>query len=66
MQRMTDLLFGEQGVFHIDLGGRLNSAGSQLVYQNRGGLLPRKHPTPDITALYDGLVMETDNWNMTV
>lgn len=66
MQRMTDLLFGDQGVFHSDLDGRLNSAGSQLVYQNRGGVLPRKRPAPDVTPLYDGLIVETDNWKITV
>jgi ribonuclease Z len=66
MQRMTDLLFQENGVFQSDLNGRLNSPGSQHVYQNRGGVLPRKRPTPDITALYDNQVIETDNWKITV
>ena len=31
MQRMTDLLFAENGVFHPDLDGRINSPGSQRV-----------------------------------
>lgn len=66
MQRMTDLLFGEQGVFHPDLDGRINSAGSKLVYQNRGGALPRMRPAPDITPLHDGQVIESDNWKITV
>jgi len=66
MQRMTDLLFGENGVYHNDLDGRMNSAGSQRVYLNRGGKLPRKRPQPEITPLYDGQVIETDNWKITV
>jgi ribonuclease BN (tRNA processing enzyme) len=66
MQRMTDLLFGENGVFHNDLDGRINSIPSQQVFLNRGGLLPRKRPEPDITALYDGQVVETENWKVTV
>ena len=66
MQRMTDLLFGEQGVFHPDLDGRTNTEGSQQVYKNRGGVLPRKRPSPDITPLYDGLVVESDHWKVTV
>lgn len=66
MQRMTDLLFGEHGVFHNDLDGRINSAPSQRVYQNRGGTLPRRRPEPNITALYDGQVIESDNWKVTV
>ncbi len=66
MQRMTDLLFEENGVFQSDLNGRLNSPGSQHVYQNRGGVLPRKRPSPDITPLYDKQVIESDNWKITV
>lgn len=66
MQRMTDLLFGDQGVFHNDLDGRMNSAGSQRVYLNRGGTLPRKRPEPQVTALFDGQVIETDTWKVTV
>ena len=66
MQRMTDLLFGENGVYHSDLDGRLNSPGSQHVYQNRGGVLPRKRPAPDVTPLFDKQVIETDNWKITV
>jgi ribonuclease BN (tRNA processing enzyme) len=66
MQRMTDLLFGEEGVFHPDLSGRLNAPGSQLVYQNRGGVLPRKRPSPEVTALHDGQVIESDHWKITI
>jgi ribonuclease Z len=65
-QRMTDLLFGEQGVFHPDLNGRINAPGSQQVFLNRGGTLPRRRPAPNIVALYDGQVIETDNWKVTV
>jgi len=66
MQRMTDLLFGEQGVFHSDLNGRINSPGSQLVYQNRGGVLPRVRPAPEVIALYDNQIIESDHWKITV
>ena len=66
MQRMSDLLFGDQGVYHNDLDGRMNSEGSQRVYLNRGGTLPRARPAPQITALFDGQVIETDTWNVTV
>ena len=66
MQRMTDLLFGEHGVFHNDLDGRINSVPSQKVYQNRGGTLPRRRPAPNVTPLYDGQVIESDNWKVTV
>ena len=45
LQRMTDLLFGEHGVFHNDLDGRINSLPSQRVFLNRGGTLPRLRNT---------------------
>jgi ribonuclease BN (tRNA processing enzyme) len=66
MQRMSDLLFGEHGVYHNDLDGRMNSEGSKRVYHNRGGTLPRARPEPQITALFDGQVIETENWRVTV
>lgn len=66
MQRMTDLLFGDHGVYHNDLDGRMNSEGSQRVYLNRGGTLPRARPNPNITPLYDGQVITSDNWKVTV
>ena len=66
MQRMSDLLFEEEGVYHNDLDGRINSTGSQFVYQARGGKLPRARPKPHITALFDGQVIESDNWKITV
>ena len=65
MQRMTDLLFGENGVFHNDLDGRINSIPSQKVFTNRGGILPRKRPAPKVTGLYDGMVVEGDGWKVT-
>ena len=66
MHRMNDLLFKEQGVFHPDLDGRMNSSGSRVVYKNRGGTLPRKRPSPNITSLYDGQIIESDHWKVTV
>ncbi len=66
MQRMTDLLFGENGVFHPDLNGRLNSEGSKQVYLNRGGTLPRTRPSPVITPITDRQVIESDSWKVTV
>jgi len=66
MQRMTDLLFGEEGVFHPDLNGRLNSVGSQQVYLNRGGTLPRKRPSPVVTPIHDRMEVESDRWKVSI
>lgn len=64
--RMTDLLFDEDGVFGPDISGRIHAQGSQRVYVNRGGKLPRQRPQPDVTILYDGKIIETDNWKITI
>ena len=64
--RMTELLFGRDGIFEPDLAGRVDSPGSQRVYLNRGGTLPRRRPEPNVIALYDGQVIETDNWRVTI
>jgi ribonuclease BN (tRNA processing enzyme) len=66
MHRMSELLFQENGVFHPDLDGRMNSSGSRVVYKNRGGILPRLRPSPQITSIYDGQVIETKNCKVTV
>ncbi len=66
MHQMSDLLFREKGVFHPDLDGRMNSSGSRVVYKNRGGKLPRARPSPNISSLHDGQVIESDNWKVTV
>ena len=66
MQRMTDLLFAENGVFHPDLNGRLNSDGSMKVYLNRGGVLPRRRPSPVITPIHDRQEIESDRWKMSI
>jgi L-ascorbate metabolism protein UlaG (beta-lactamase superfamily) len=63
---MTDLLFSEDGVLGPDISGRVHAPGSQKVYVNRGGILPRRPPRPKITALYDGQVIESDHWKITV
>ena len=66
MHQMSDLLFREKGVFQPDLDGRMNSSGSRVVYKNRGGKLPRARPSPNISSLHDGQVIESDNWKVTV
>jgi len=64
--RMSELLFGESGVLDPDIKGRINAPGSQRVYLDRGGTLPRKRPAPTVVPLSDGQVVETDAWRVTV
>lgn len=65
-KRMTELLFGINGVLHPDINGRINAPGSKRVYQDRGGTLPRMRPQPKVVTLFDGQVIETAHWKITV
>ena len=63
--RMTSLLFGEGGVMDPDITGRINAPGSQRVFLDRGGTLPRRRPAPRVVPLRDGQVIESDHWKVT-
>ena len=64
--RMSERLFGEDGVLHADLNGRINAPGSQRVHLDRGGSLPRRRPEPRVVAIHDGMIIENAHWKVTV
>ena len=64
--RMTQLLFGESGVFGPDLAARTEHPGSHFIYEKRGGVLPRERPHPTVTEVADGTVVECPDWCITV
>ena len=64
-KRMTELLFGEDGVFGPDLAARTGHPGSHFIYEMRGGALPRKRPQPDVRELADGSGVEGKDWKVT-
>jgi len=65
-QRMTELLFGESGVYGPDLAGRTQHPGSEFIYEKRGGTLPRRPPVPVVTEVNHGSRVETDRWSVSV
>ena len=65
-ERMTQLLFGESGVFGPDLAGRTEHSGSHFIYEKRGGVLPRERPNPTVTEVADGTVIECADWRIKV
>ena len=65
-ERMTQLLFGESGVFGPDLAGRTEHPGSHFIYEKRGGVLPRKRPNPTVSEVADGTVVESTDWRIKV
>jgi ribonuclease BN (tRNA processing enzyme) len=64
--RMTALLFGEDGVYGPDLAARIGHESSLDVFRQRGGTLPRRRPTPRVTEVRAGSVVNGRAWAITV
>jgi ribonuclease BN (tRNA processing enzyme) len=62
---ITDKLFGKDGVFATDLIARTENVGSQEVWIERGGTLPRPWPSPTITEIEPGFSFSGSNWTLT-
>lgn len=66
LQQITDLYFGEQGVFATDLIARTQLPASQEVWASRGGELPRPWPAPIVTEVEPGFsYTHDDGWQIT-
>lgn len=63
--RMTDLLFGEDGVYGPDLAARTGHRSSLDVFAARGGSLPRRPPRPRVMEIRVGSVIEGNGWAVT-
>jgi ribonuclease Z len=64
--RMTELLFGEEGVYGPDIRARIEHESSVFVFQERGGKPPRKRPAPQVIEAHAGDVVEGAGWKVTV
>ena len=64
--RITEQLFGEGGVYGLDLEARVSHQASKDIYASRGGNPPRKKPNPQITGITAGDTIEGENWRITV
>lgn len=64
-QRMTELLFGDDGIWGPDLKARTEHPLSTVIYNARGGEGARAKPNPQVTELKSGDVIETDHWKLT-
>lgn len=51
IKEITARLFGPSGAFAFDLAARTEFKGSQQVWLDRGGTLPRAWPRPEITEI---------------
>ena len=64
LERMTQLLFKDDGVYGPDLRARIQHPCSQCVHQRRGGSLPRLSPRPQVTELADGSRIQINGWEV--
>ena len=64
--RMTEMLFGEKGVYGPDIRARLEHESSIFVFEERGGKPPRKRPSPRVKEVHAGDVIEGRRWRVTV
>jgi ribonuclease Z len=64
--RMTDQLFGENGIYAGDIAARTTHRSSLDVFEARGGKLPRLRPAPRVTEIHTGSVIDGNGWKITV
>src|SRR5688500_8112369 len=63
--RMTDLLFGADGVYGPDIRARIEHQSSIDVFEARGGHTPRRRPAPVVREVHAGDVVEGRGWKVT-
>jgi ribonuclease BN (tRNA processing enzyme) len=64
--RMTEQLFGEDGVYGPDIRARIEHQSSVDVFRARGGTVPRKRPAPNVREVKVGDVIEGNGWKLRV
>ena len=62
--QITEKLFGRDGVFATDLVARTENPGSQEVWVERGGTLPRPWPAPEVTEIRAGDTSPNKGWTL--
>jgi ribonuclease Z len=66
LARMTEQLFGEEGVYGPDIRARIEHQSSIDVFRARGGTLPRRRPAPRVREVQPGDVVSGSDWMMRV
>lgn len=64
--QLTKQLFGDGGVYDLDLIARTNFQASLDVYAGRGGVMPRVRPSPNVREVVVGETIEGNGWTATV
>ena len=66
LARMSEQLFGVDGIYGPDISARTSHRSSLDVFEARGGKLPRHRPAPRVTEIHAGSVVEGNGWKVTV
>ena len=66
LARMTEQLFGADGVWAPDIRARCQHESSLHVFRERGGTLPREGPAPRVREVHAGDVVEGGRWTVRV
>jgi ribonuclease BN (tRNA processing enzyme) len=66
IRRMTEQLFGVDGIYGPDIRARIEHKSSIDQFEARGGKAPRKRPTPVVREIKPGDVIEGKDWKLTV
>lgn len=64
LARMSERLFGEDGVWADDIRARCEHESSLFVFQERGGKPPRMRPAPRVRELHAGDVVLGSGWKV--
>jgi len=64
--RMTQQLFGEDGIYGPDIKARCEHRSSLDVFEARGGEPPRQPPAPRVKEVHAGDVILGQRWKVTV
>ena len=62
---ITEHLIGPEGAFNHDWRARVGHPGSQEIFENRGGVLPRPEPAVIVNDIQSGSVIKRDRWTVT-
>lgn len=66
IRRLTEQLFGPEGVYGPDIRARIEHQSSIDVFRARGGTVPRKRPAPRVREIQPGDVIEGNGWKVRV
>jgi ribonuclease BN (tRNA processing enzyme) len=64
--KMTEQLFGTDGIYGPDIRARIEHQSSIDVFRARGGATPRKRPSPRVREIKPGDEIEGNGWKMKV